>query len=164
MKIRYDNSLVRRQDRLLSKESAINLLERAEYGILSMVTDDSKPYAVPLNFVFDGSRSIYVHCAPEGKKLRMIDANNHVQFCVVGKVNLLSSKFTTEYESIILIGTAHRNLSVEERHHALELLLRKLSPADVELGMKYAEKSFHRTEVIRIDIDEMSGKAKSLKH
>ena len=43
---------------------------------------------------------------------------------------------------------------------ALELLLDKLSPEDKVVGMKYAEKSFHRTEIIRLDIDNWSGKCK----
>ena len=75
-------------------------------------------------------------------------------------VNLLPSKFTTEYESVILRGTAHIDLSEEERRHALHLLLEKLSPNDMELGKVYVEKSFHRTEIIRIDITEYSGKRK----
>ena len=30
----------------------------------------------------------------------------------------------------------------------------------METGLKYAEKSFHRTEIIRIDLESMSGKCK----
>ena len=46
--------------------------------------------------------------------------------------------------------------------HALVLLVEKLSPDDVEIGKKYAEKSFHRTEIIRLDITEFSGKTKRM--
>ena len=77
-------------------------------------------------------------------------------------MNLLPSKFTTEYESIVLKGTAHIGLSPEERMRALVLLVEKLSPDDVEIGKKYAEKSFHRTEIIRLDITEFSGKTKRM--
>jgi uncharacterized protein len=48
----------------------------------------------------------------------------------------------------------------KERMKALELLLDKYSPNDKETGMKYAEKSFSRTEVIRLDVVEWSGKKK----
>lgn len=44
--------------------------------------------------------------------------------------------------------------------HALELLLAKYSPDDREVGMKYAEKSFHRTEIVRLEILAVSGKSK----
>ena len=124
---------------------------------------DGKPYGVPLNFVWDGDDAIYIHCAPEGKKIDILDCHDRVSFCVVGNVNLLPSQFTTEYESIILDCEATICTSEEERVHALELLLRKLSPHDVEIGMKYALKSLPRTCILRLDILTWSGKAKRVK-
>ena len=79
---------------------------------------------------------------------------------IVGNVNLLPSKFTTEYESIVLTGVAVRGLADDEKRHALELLLNKLSPHDKTVGMKYATASFHRVEILRLDIATWSGKCK----
>lgn len=56
-----------------------------------------------------------------------------------------------------------RGLDDEERMHALGLLLEKYSPDDREVGMRYAEKSFHRTEVVRLDILGASGKCKVIR-
>lgn len=161
--MKYENSKIRRQDRLLDEARAHEILASAEYGILSMIDLDGKPYGVPLNFVWDGDDSIYIHCAPEGKKIDILDCHDRVSFCVVGNVNLLPSQFTTEYESIILDCEATICTSEEERVYALELLLRKLSPHDVEIGMKYALKSLHRTCILRLDILTWSGKAKRVK-
>jgi len=158
----YDNSNVRRQDRLLEEESAIALLRQAEYGVLSL-SDNGQPYAIPVNFVWDGQHSLYIHCAPVGRKLRIIEQNSRISFCVVGKTHLLPSKFTTEYESIILEGEAIIGLSDEEKHAALTLLLEKLSPNDKVIGEKYAEKSFHRVDIIRIDVTSWSGKCKRVR-
>jgi hypothetical protein len=77
-------------------------------------------------------------------------------------VNLLPSQFTTEYESIVLTGTVARHLDDEEKRHALELLLDKLSPDDKAVGMKYASGSFHRVEILRLNIDSWSGKCKKV--
>lgn len=158
----FDNSGVRRQDRLLDEQRARELLCSAEWGVLSMCDAQGEPYGLPINYVWDGKCSLYIHCAPEGRKLSCIDHEARVSFCVVGQVNLMPSKFTTEYESIVLKGTAVRHLSEEEKYHALELLLAKLSPDDKEVGMKYAAASFHRVEIIRIDISSWSGKRKSV--
>ena len=158
----YNNKNVRRQDRLLAESRARELLENAEYGVMSMADENGIPYGIPVNFVWDGGNSIFVHCAPEGKKLRILQTNDNVSFCVVGKVRLLPDKFTTEYESIVLKGKARTGLSEVTRMNALKLLLRKLSPNDYERGVGYAEKSFARTEIIRLDIDEWSGKAKKV--
>lgn len=156
----YDNSQVRRQDRLLDEQRAWELLRESEYGVLSMISEEGKPYGIPVNFVWDGQEAIYIHCAPEGRKLRALEAHPEVSLSMVGRVNLLPNRFTTEYESIVVEGKAHLHLPEDERRQALRLLLEKLSPDDLTVGLKYAEKSFHRTEVIRIDIIKMSGKSK----
>lgn len=156
----YTNEQIRRQDRLLEKEKAICLLENGEYGVLSIQGEENDAYGVPVNYVWNKNDSIYIHCAPEGRKLRCIKRCNRVSFCIVGKTHIISNQFTTEYESIILKCRAHIGLNEEERMNALHLLIDKYSPDDKIIGSKYAEKSFHRTEIIRLDIEEVSGKCK----
>lgn len=157
----YRNQDVRRQDRLLDEMRAIEMLRTAEYGVLSMVSDNGG-YGVPVNFVWDGNHSVYIHCAPEGRKLHAMELHPDVSLCIVGRVHLLPHQFTTEYESVILFGKAHLHLPEEERMHALRLLIDKLSPQFREIGEQYAHKSFHRTEVVRIDIEKLSGKTKRM--
>ena len=161
--MKYITEDIRRQDRLLDETRAIEILKSAEYGVLSLSDEDGQPYGIPVNYVWDGDNKIYIHCAPEGKKLRILEKNNKISFCVVGRTNLLPSKFTTEYESIILSGSASTGLSDDEKHHALSLLIDKLSPNDKVIGEKYAEKSFHRVDIIRLDIEQWSGKSKKIK-
>lgn len=158
----YNNTKVRRQDRLLDEQNAIELLKIGEYGVLSMQDEENGAYGIPLNYAWDGDSSVYIHCAQEGKKLKCIEQSNSVSFCVVGKTNVLSDKFTTEFESIILKCKACIGLAAEERMKALEYILDKYSPEDKVIGMKYAEKSFAKTEVIKLEIIEFSGKCKSV--
>lgn len=101
--------------------------------------------------------------APEGRKLRIIEKNPKVSLCAIGHVHLLPRNFTTEYESVVVFGEAHIHLPEEERMKALHLLIDKLSPDYKEIGDKYAHASFHRTEIIRIDITDYSGKNKKVK-
>ncbi len=159
----YNNSLVRRQDRLLNEQLAEDLLREGEYGVLSMVEHQSGEvagYGIPLNYVWDGESVIYIHCAPAGHKLSCIAQFPLVSFSVVGKTAVISNKFTTAYQSIVVRGSISSGLSAEERMKALKLILMKYSPDDVEVGLKYAEKSFHRTEILRIQIKSISGKNK----
>jgi nitroimidazol reductase NimA-like FMN-containing flavoprotein (pyridoxamine 5'-phosphate oxidase superfamily) len=158
----YSNQDVRRQDRLLSEESAILLLKNGEIGVLSMQAENGGAYAVPVSYVWDGKGSVYFHCAKDGRKLRCIALCNSVSFCVVGRTNVIPDKFTTEYESIILECKAYTNLPSEERMKALEQILDKYSPADKTAGRKYAENSFNKTEIVRLDIEHWSGKRKTV--
>jgi len=162
--MKYTNSEIRRQDRLLDTKSALELLKQGEFGVLSMRTENEGVYGIPINYAWDGNQSIYFHCAHEGQKLKCLDFCNEVSFCVVGNTKVVSNKFTTNYESIILKCSAARSLAENERMKALQLIIEKYSPKDKEVGMKYAEKSFHITEIIRLDIKDWSGKCKIVKN
>ncbi len=159
--MKYVNDTVRRQDRLMNEGRALELLRTSEYGVLSMVSEGGG-YGIPVNYVWDGRQSIYIHCAPEGRKLRALAENARVSFCLVGRVNLLPGKFTTEYESALFFGEAHTRLDDEEKMAALHLLIDKLSADFRDTGDKYARKSFHRVEIIRVDFAEFSGKRKKV--
>lgn len=156
----YDNSSVRRQDRLLEMDRTEELLATAGYGVLSMVDESGEAYGVPLNFVWNGESAIYIHCAQEGKKLRAISHNADVSFCIVGNVLPRPERLTTLYESLIIKGKAHIGLPSEERHEALRLLVQKFAPDQIAHGELSIEKSFYRTEIIRIDIERISAKSK----
>ena len=159
--MKYVNDTVRRQDRLMDEGRALELLRTSEYGVLSMVSEGGG-YGIPVNYVWDGRQSIYIHCAPEGRKLRALAENARVSFCLVGRVNLLPGQFTTEYESALFFGEAHTRLDDEEKMAALHLLIDKLSADFRDTGDKYARKSFHRVEIIRVDFTEFSGKRKKV--
>lgn len=158
----YSNKNIRRQDRLLEELPARILLETGKFGILSIYSEEEGVYGFPVNYVWDGNDAIYLHCAPEGRKLNIIKKSNQVSFCIVGKTNVLANKFTTEYESIILNGKAELNLPEKERMDALTLFINKYSPQFKEIGKNYAEKSFHRTEIIKLVISNWSGKCKKV--
>ena len=142
----------------MTREEAIDLLNRAEYGVLSMVSQDGKPYGVPLNFCLVDS-CIYFHSALEGHKVRNIQQNKHVSFCVVGDTEILPEKFTTKYESVIVFGEAEEVFG-HEKQRALVALVRKYAPEFLEEGRRYIASHKDRTRVFKIKIDSLSGKAR----
>lgn len=156
----YNNNPVRRQDRLLEETKARVLLQSGEYGVLSLATSGNEPYGIPLNYVWDGNNCLYFHCALEGRKLELIECNPQASFCVVGATNVVASKFSTGYESLVLKGRVAIGLDDQEKHKALHLLINKYSSAHRDAGGKYIDKLFVQTEVICFDIDEVSGKSK----
>lgn len=161
--MKYDNTNIRRQDRLLDEESACRLLRNGEYGVLSMIDQNYDAYGIPINYVYDEiADCIYYHCAKDGRKLQSILLHPQVSFCVIGNTNVISSKFTTEYESIIISGHLNRVSNDEELRHALRLFLSKYSPDEVEVGMMYADKSLNRTDILKLTPTQMSGKSKKI--
>lgn len=47
--MRYNNDDVRRRDRLMDEARALELIKTVEYGFLSMISAEGKPYGIPLN-------------------------------------------------------------------------------------------------------------------
>ena len=156
--MRYDCHDIRRQDRLLDESRARGLLQVGEYGVLSMATEQGG-YGVPINYVLVGD-TLYLHCAPEGRKLRAIGANERVSFCVVGHSRVVSEHFTTEFESVIAHGRARVVEAEDERRMALKAIVDKYSAEYAEEGFAAIERSLHRTAVIAVKIESYSGKVK----
>ncbi|TKG94387.1 pyridoxamine 5'-phosphate oxidase family protein [Puteibacter caeruleilacunae] len=158
--MKYTNQEMRRNERGLEEQSAKELLKTANYGVLSLRGEEDGAYGIPLNYAWDGNDAIYFHCALEGRKLRCINLCDKVSFCIVGMEKVIPKKFTTEYQSIILDCKASLRLSEVEQLKALELIVDKYSPEFKEEGMKYAQKALQKTEIVKLTIEQWSGKSK----
>lgn len=149
---------LRRKDRAISDEEAIDILSRAEYGVLSTVSKNGKPYGVPLSFcIIDNC--IYFHSAIEGQKIDNIKQNKSVSFCTVGRTEILPDKFGTKYESVIVSGEVEEVFELDKQR-GLEGLLHKYSPDFIDKGKKYIETLRDKTRVFKVTINSLSGKAR----
>ena len=149
---------LRRKDRAITEEEALSLLNKAEYGVLSTVTENGEPYGVPLNFCFI-DHCIYFHCAVEGQKIDNIRQNKSVSFCAVGNTEILPDKFGTKYESVIVSGEVEEVFDTNKQI-ALEGLLHKYSSEFIDKGMKYIDGFREKTRVFKITINKLTGKAR----
>ena len=149
---------LRRKDRAITEAEAKALLRKAEYGILSTVSDDGQPYGVPLNFCIV-ENSIYFHCAIEGRLIENIKNNCSVSFCIVGNTEILPDKFGMRYESTIVSGNIEEVFD-GQKQIGLEGFLVKYSSDFMEQGREYIEKLGERTRVFKMAICDISGKAK----
>ena len=146
---------IRRKDREIPLQEAIDLLERGSYGVLATAGEDGWPSATPLSYVYaDGA--VCFHCAPEGRKLRDIAAGNRVCFTVVGNVQPVK-EFSTKYESVMMHGTAELVGAPEEKIRLLRLIADKYCPGEDASGT--IERGLAKTAVVKITPVQISGKA-----
>ena len=153
---------MRRKDRMLTEEEAMDVVRKGEYGVLSTVGEDGKPYAVPLSYVLDEEKKvIYFHgTAAGGQKMDNILANPSVCFTVVRNTEVLPSQFSTKYYSANVFGTAKVVVEEEEKKKALLLLVRKYAPDYEEQGRAYIDRAIRAVAVVRIDVEQVTGKAR----
>ena len=149
---------VRLENREITKAEAMNLLEQNDYGVLSTVGENGYPYGVPMSYVVLDN-AVYFHCGKEGHKIDNIKYNDKVSFAVVGKSQTLAKEFTVDYSSVIVFGTTSE-VSGDEKYNALLELIKKYSSEFLEEGKAYIAKGQHKTKVIKIQIDHITGKGR----
>ena len=148
---------MRRGRQQLTNETCEEILRNATSGTLALLGDGDYPYAVPLSFVYvDGI--IYFHSAKSGHKIDAIRHHDKASFCVIDKDEVHGEEYTTYFRSIIAFGRITIVSSPDEKLEGAKLLGRKYNPGD-EVGLTYElEKSLAHMEVLRFDIEHLSGK------
>jgi nitroimidazol reductase NimA-like FMN-containing flavoprotein (pyridoxamine 5'-phosphate oxidase superfamily) len=138
----------------------LDLLKRCHVGRLGTVGQDGYPMVKPLNFVYH-DRKIYFHSALSGEKIDHIKRDCRVCFevdlpiaFVKGDENPCGAEYL--YRSVIMKGTSSIVEDRKERLFALRKLMEKYQPGG-GYG-DFTEEKLRITGVVRIDIEEMTGK------
>lgn len=150
--------MAQRKDRTLDKEEAFRVLAAADHGILATVGANGQPYAVPLNHVV-AENVLYAHSALKGHKLENIAHEPRVSFCAIENATVDPAMLSTYYSSAIAFGPAELVADDGEKFKALQLLVQRYCGTVSAENEAYVARLLPQTAVIRIRIDEISGKA-----
>ncbi|MBP1928821.1 nitroimidazol reductase NimA-like FMN-containing flavoprotein (pyridoxamine 5'-phosphate oxidase superfamily) [Methanolinea mesophila] len=115
-----------------------------------------EPYVVPLCFGYEENR-IYLHSAPEGKKMDLFSGNPKVCVEFETGVELVTGgppcDWGMKYRTVISSGTARLVEDEDEKLRALSLIAKHYgAKGTITPGMA------GKVAVIRIDLEEVSGK------
>lgn len=149
---------MRRRDRALSRDAAVQILEEGEYGVLATCGEDGWPYGVPLSYVYHEGK-IYFHGAATGRKLSNLNACPRASFTVVGNTHVLQEIYSTAYQSAIAFGSV-RKVVDEEKAEALRLLAKKYCYDNLDKVDCYIGKMLGHVGVLCMEIQHLTGKAR----
>lgn len=150
---------MRKADReIKSCGEILRLLDECQTMRLAL-HDEPYPYIVPLSYGWeerDGKILLYFHCAKKGKKLDLIERNNHVCFEVDSLAGYRSTEHgvTADYKSVIAFGRAERVYG-EELVRGLELLLEHCHVEGYS-AKECAARDI--TAVVKITVESITGK------
>lgn len=150
---------MRRKDKALKNEDAVNMLKNGSYGTLAIDSTDGYPYAVPVNFAYADNK-IYFHGAKAGLKYESLKASDKVSFCVVEKDDVIAREFTTLYRSAIAYGICKEVIEDSELAKAFSLIIEKYSRGFEKEGRDYIKKMSQQTAVFSINIEHLTAKGK----
>lgn len=172
---------MRRKDREMNIGFGLEVIDKSSYGVISMINEDNEPYGIPLSIVRD-ENILYFHSAMYGRKVKVFEKNPNVSVVFIGEtkipenytkdeldeivkdeskaVLLISSVFTTEYESAVVKGKVKLVKDDEEKIKAMKLICEKYTPTKMDYFNMAIKAGLKRTNVYGIEIEEITGKRK----
>lgn len=144
----------------LSKEEISEILSEAQVGRIATQNGNGYPYIVPVHFVFSEGK-IYVHGLIKGQKISNIQENNKVGFEVDEMADIIPDynnvcDTNTAYRSVIILGTASLIDEPGYKKEILHSIVAKYTPQLLHLS--FPEKMVRATGIIKIQIEECTGK------
>lgn len=149
---------VRRIKNALGEEATKEILRSARRGVLAVNGDGGYPYAIPINYLYDGEAGkIYFHGAKAGHKADSINKCDKVCFTAYGDEIIREEVWAPFMRSAVVFG---RCRVIEDRAQTLILVKRlamKYYP-DERLADEEIAASGNAVRMYEIDIEHMSGK------
>lgn len=120
--------------------------------------DGDQPYIVPVNYGYrDGC--IYMHSAPEGKKIDLLRLNNKVCFEVEDTMEIVKGDracdWTTSYRSVIGYGITEILSDDESKQTGLEVIMAQHGAPHLT---EFNRKNMGRMVILKLKITSLTGK------
>lgn len=148
---------MRRKDRATDQSFAEKIIDKCSFAVLSAITPEGGPYAVPLSVVrMDGA--LYFHCAKTGTKIDAMRTDSRVMLVCVGDVDPIDGEFAITYESAVVKGKAEEVTGDDEKIRALKTLSVRYTPEIMASFDREIEKCFKEVAVWKIIPEEITGK------
>ena len=131
-----------------SQQAIFEIIHKCNVCHIGMVDLDNKPYVLPFNFGFENG-IIYLHSAPEGKKINILENNNLV--CIAFSTDYLlryqneevACSWSMRYRSVLAYGTIEFMEDLDGKTHALNVIMKKYA------GKEY---TFNRPALINVKV------------
>ncbi|MGD6933709.1 MAG: pyridoxamine 5'-phosphate oxidase family protein [Candidatus Bathyarchaeia archaeon] len=149
---------VRRKEREITDQAEMrSVLKAAKYVTVALCMSN-EPYLVSLSHGYDEAKNcLYFHCAPEGKKLVYLQANNRVWGQAVLDYGV-TDECDYAYTSVQFSGVMSLIKDLDEKKHGIEMLVRQVSLNPEEKLSKIKPEKLAKTTMGKIDIGYLSGK------
>jgi nitroimidazol reductase NimA-like FMN-containing flavoprotein (pyridoxamine 5'-phosphate oxidase superfamily) len=142
-----------------SRRRMIELIEQQEHMTIAMCKG-SKPYLVTINHSLDrDAMCLYFHCASKGKKFDYLKANPRVWGQVMQDNGYIEGECDYAYRTVMFSGTTEFVTDLEEKRHALDLMIDKLEADPARMKKQsLTDDKLRKVAVCRVRIGDLSGK------
>jgi len=150
--------LMRRSEKAITDPQELQtIIQSARVCRLAMADHDT-PYVVPMHFGMKDN-TLYFHCAPQGRKLSIIQRNPVVCFEVESDHRIVNTgkpcNWESRYASVIGYGTASIITDARQKRQALTIIVDHYAPGTV---YEFETKKVNDVAILKVDISHMTGK------
>lgn len=136
----------------------MQVLRTSRRGVLAVNGDDGYPYAVPINYFYDGENGrILFHGSKVGHKIDSLKKCDKVCFTVTGEETVKEEAWAPYVKSVVVFGRCHLIGDWEEAMRTLKRFAMKYYP-DEQLADEEIDRSSRDVQMFEIRIEHISGK------
>jgi nitroimidazol reductase NimA-like FMN-containing flavoprotein (pyridoxamine 5'-phosphate oxidase superfamily) len=156
-KAMHPHGTMRRKEREITDRAEIDEIIHAEKVMHLALSDNNRPFLVPLFYAYDG-HALYFHSAKAGTKIEILKRNNNVCFEIYTGFGIIENEkacdFEARHRTVIGFGKAFFVEDEAGKIKALNSIVGRFTDKRFE----YPKANLNATSVIRIDIELVKGK------
>ncbi len=152
--------MTRRERQITDFSEIKNILDKSLVLHLGLC-DNNMPYVVPMNYGYefvDDKLILYLHGAKRGRKLDLMRANPNVFFEMECDITPfegeIACKYGITYASVMGMGTAEITEDIEEKKHALSVIMK----TQTGKNFTFEDKMASIVSIIKITVSEYTAK------
>jgi uncharacterized protein len=150
------------KSREITLQSAMEeIIAKCRYCSMAMIDQNNEPYVLPMNFGYaDGV--VYLHSAPEGKKVNILRSNNRVCLAFSTDHELrhqneeVACSYSMKYRSVLIYGKVEFIDDSTEKRRVLNILMKQYTGRD---DYKYNDPAIKNVLVYKVVAERMEGRA-----
>lgn len=136
------------------------IIDKCRFCSLAMIDLEGKPYVLHMNFGFR-DKVLYLHAAPEGRKIDILKKNPDV--CVAFSTDHLlrwqnidvACSYTMKYRSVLMYGRVEFIEDIAEKENALNIIMSQYTDEDA----RYSEPALRNVCVFKVKAEKVEGRA-----
>ena len=140
-------------------EMATEIIDKCQVCYIGMVDHENRPYVLPFNFGYLNN-TIYLHSAPEGKKIDILHNNPHV--CVVFSTDhrlfhrneQVACSYGMRYRSVLAFGRIEFVSDFNSKMDIMNIIMRKYTGKD----FTYNAPAINNVAAYKVIIDKIETK------
>ena len=141
------------------KEKMESVIAQCRMCFVGMADVDGSPYVIPMNFGYkDGV--IYLHSAPEGRTVSIINRNPRIcitfstDYKLVFQHPEVACSYRTHTQSVIVQGEVRFVDNFEKKREVLDIIMKQYS----DKQFTYSEPAVKNVKIWEVQADRMTGR------